>query len=95
MTKSKRLQKKEAKKKVPPMQDPWQRFETALKIHEFVRSVRASGGGDQDIKDHPEMMDFMMQFRAIKDEAQPGEIDTLADRFSGFDYFARMLGDRD
>ena len=77
--------------KIPSLPAPLQRFEAALAIHEFVESIQAAGGSEEDIAAHPDMMDFMMQFRGIMDKAQPGEMDSLTQMFSGFHRFAELL----
>ena len=55
--------------KIRSLPAPLQRFEAALAIHEFVESIQAAGGGEEDIANDPDMLDFMIQFRGIIDKA--------------------------
>ena len=73
------------------MPAPVQRFEAALAIHHFVESVLAGGGGDEDIINHPEMMEVAIQFISVKNSAQPEELDNLVSMFSGFHRFATII----
>jgi len=75
----------------PSMSAPVERFETALAIHEFVESILATGGGDDDIVNHPKMIEYAMQLRGIMSSAKPGEMDGLAQMFSEFHRFAKLL----
>ena len=77
--------------KLPPMAAPVERFEAALAIHELVESVLAAGGGDDHIINHPQMTNFAMQLMSIRISAQPGEMDSLTQMFSGFRRFAMVL----
>ena len=77
--------------KMPSMAAPVQRFESALEIHQFVESVLATGGGDDEIINSPKMMNFAMLFMGIKGSVQPGEMDKLAQMFSGFHRFSKLF----
>lgn len=73
------------------MAAPVQRFEAALAIHQYVESILAKGGRDEEIINHPEMMNFAMQFLGIKGSGQPGEIEKLMQTFSGFHRFVQVF----
>jgi hypothetical protein len=75
----------------PPMATSLERVEAAQAIHEFVESVLAEGGGDDDIVNHPEMTNYARLLMGIRVSAQPEEIDSLVKMFSGFGYFAKLL----
>lgn len=75
----------------PPMATPLERVEAAQGVHEFVESVLAGGGGDDDIVNHPEMTNYARLLMGIRMSAQPEEIDSLVKMFSGFGYFAKLL----
>ena len=79
----------------PPMGAPLERFEAALAIHEFVESVLAEEGDDDDIVNHPEMRNYALLLMRIRVSAQSGEIDSLVKMFSGFGYFAKLLREHD
>ncbi|MGC8494723.1 MAG: hypothetical protein ACP5SH_23610 [Syntrophobacteraceae bacterium] len=75
----------------PPMGAPLERFEAALAIHDFVESVLAEEGDDDDIVNHPEMRNYALLLMRIKVSAQSDEIDSLVKMFSGFGYFANLI----
>jgi hypothetical protein len=77
--------------KLSAMAAPVQRFEAALAIHQYVESILAKGGRDEEIINHPEMMNFAMQFLGIKGSGQPGEMEKLLQTFSGFHRFATVF----
>ena len=70
---------------------PVQRFEAALAIHQFVESILAEGGGDEEIINNPGMMEFAIKFIGVKNSAQPGEMDKMTQMFSGFHRFSKVI----
>lgn len=77
--------------KLSTMAVPVQRFEAALAIHQFVETILAAGGRDEEIINHPEMMNFAMQYLGIKGSGQPGEMEKLMQTFSGFHRFTQVF----
>jgi hypothetical protein len=77
--------------KLSTMAAPVQRFEAALAIHQFVESILTAGGRDEEIINHPEMMNFAMQLLGIKGSGQPGEMEKLMQTFSGFHRFTQVF----
>lgn len=77
--------------KLSAMAAPVQRFDAALAIHQFVESVLATGGRDEEIINHPGMMNFAMQYLGIKGSGQPGEMEKLMQTFSGLHRFSKVF----
>jgi hypothetical protein len=73
------------------MPAPVQKFEAVLAIHQFVESILTKGGGDQEIINHPEMMEFAIKFIGVKNSAQAGELDHLMGMFAGFHRFSKIF----
>lgn len=77
--------------KIPSMAAPVQRFESALVIHQLVETILAAGGGDDEIINNPEIVNFTMLYLGIINSAQPLEMDRLTQIFSGFHRFATVF----
>jgi len=77
--------------KLASMAAPVQRFEAALAIHQYVESILAAGGKEEEIINNPEMTNVSMQYMGIKGSAQPGEMEKLTQMFSGFHRFATVF----
>ena len=86
------IDKKIADIKSPPLKTPLVRAQAALGIHKFVEELKSAGASsEEEIMTHPETFLFMCNFKGIMDNAEPGELDELAARMSGFYAFSKML----
>lgn len=71
------------------MTTPEKQEQIAQKIDTWVNETIAKGGGDEEILQG--MYDYMPPFKKIMDTAAPGEMDALAQKYSGFYRFANLL----
>ena len=78
--------------KSPPLMTPLVRAKAALEIHQYIEELNSAGVSTNDeIMRQGETFFFMCNFRGIMDNAEPGELDSLCERFDGFYQFAKML----
>jgi hypothetical protein len=60
-------------------------------INEFVGKMLSASGGDDDIINHPQMMDCAMKFQRVIARAKPGETDALVQMYPGFGHFGNLF----